>query len=162
MPFPSPGDLPDPGIESTSPAWQAHSLLLSHQRSPSVCVGGTNTQGSLDVCRTYTGNLNGNLGQRKQGLSTSAQLTAAQNLPLGADWGSRKFPSSRGAPTIHSLSLVWLPCVFPELSISPEAFLGCPQQWDPSAPHSGALGPAHLFPLMSSHSCFASASSPFP
>ena len=26
MPFPSPGDLPDPGIEPRSPAWQADSL----------------------------------------------------------------------------------------------------------------------------------------
>ena len=31
LPFPSPGDLPDPGIELESPAWQADSLLLSHQ-----------------------------------------------------------------------------------------------------------------------------------
>ena len=30
MPFPSPGDLPDPGIEPESPAWQAGSLPLSH------------------------------------------------------------------------------------------------------------------------------------
>ena len=37
LPFPFPGDLPDPGIkpESTvSPALQADSLLLSHQGSP--------------------------------------------------------------------------------------------------------------------------------
>ena len=27
LPFPSPGDLPDPGIEHTSPALQADSLL---------------------------------------------------------------------------------------------------------------------------------------
>ena len=27
LPFPSPGDLPDPGIESKSPALQANSLL---------------------------------------------------------------------------------------------------------------------------------------
>ena len=33
LPFPSPGDLPDPGIKSGSPALQADSLLLSHQRS---------------------------------------------------------------------------------------------------------------------------------
>ena len=26
MPFPSPGDLPNPGIEPGSPAWQAESL----------------------------------------------------------------------------------------------------------------------------------------
>ena len=31
---PSPGDLPDPGIEPTSPALQADSPLLSHQGSP--------------------------------------------------------------------------------------------------------------------------------
>ena len=30
LPFPSPGDLPDPGIEPTSPAWQVDSLPLSH------------------------------------------------------------------------------------------------------------------------------------
>ena len=31
--FPPPGDLPDPGIEPASPAWQANSLPLSHQGS---------------------------------------------------------------------------------------------------------------------------------
>ena len=31
LPFPSPGDLPDLGIEPTFPALQADSLLLSHQ-----------------------------------------------------------------------------------------------------------------------------------
>ena len=30
-PFPSPGDLPNPGIEPGSPALQADSLLSSHQ-----------------------------------------------------------------------------------------------------------------------------------
>ena len=34
LPFPCPGDLPDPGIESESPAWQADSLSLSHPGSP--------------------------------------------------------------------------------------------------------------------------------
>ena len=34
LPFPSPGHLPDPGIEPASPAWQADSLLLSHLRNP--------------------------------------------------------------------------------------------------------------------------------
>ena len=33
LPFPSPGTLPDPGIKTKSPAWQADSLPLSpHQR----------------------------------------------------------------------------------------------------------------------------------
>ena len=31
LPFPSPGDLPNPGIEPLSPALQAGSLPLSHQ-----------------------------------------------------------------------------------------------------------------------------------
>ena len=30
LPFPSPGELPDPGIEPTSPALQTDSLPLSH------------------------------------------------------------------------------------------------------------------------------------
>ena len=30
LPFPSPGDLPDPGIETMFPAWQADALPLSH------------------------------------------------------------------------------------------------------------------------------------
>ena len=34
LPFPSPVDLPDPGIKPWSPALQADSLLLSHQGSP--------------------------------------------------------------------------------------------------------------------------------
>ena len=33
LPFPSPGDLLDPGIELKSPAWQVGSLPLSHQES---------------------------------------------------------------------------------------------------------------------------------
>ena len=31
---PTPGDLPDPGIEPVSPALQADSLLLSHLETP--------------------------------------------------------------------------------------------------------------------------------
>ena len=34
LPFPSPGDLPYPGIEPMSPALQVDSLLLSCQKSP--------------------------------------------------------------------------------------------------------------------------------
>ena len=38
LPFPSPGDLPNLGIEPTSPALQAGSLLLSHQESPPEAI----------------------------------------------------------------------------------------------------------------------------
>ena len=34
MPFPSPGDIPDPGIKAPSPALQADSLPVSHLGSP--------------------------------------------------------------------------------------------------------------------------------
>ena len=35
LPFPSPGDLLNPGIKPVSPAWQAEPLPLNHQGSPS-------------------------------------------------------------------------------------------------------------------------------
>ena len=38
MPVPSPGDLPNPGIELMYPTWQADSLLLSHLGSPKVRI----------------------------------------------------------------------------------------------------------------------------
>ena len=34
LPFPSPGDLPDPEIKLASPPWQVDSLPLSHLGSP--------------------------------------------------------------------------------------------------------------------------------
>ena len=36
LPYPSPGDLPEPGMKPASLALQADSLLLIHQRSPIV------------------------------------------------------------------------------------------------------------------------------
>ena len=36
LPFPSPGDLPDPGIKLTFSALQVDSLLLSRQGSPAT------------------------------------------------------------------------------------------------------------------------------
>ena len=38
-PFPSPGDLPDPGIKPESPALQADSLPLNHLGSPTWHLG---------------------------------------------------------------------------------------------------------------------------
>ena len=42
LPFPSPGDLPDPGIEPTSSALQTDSLPLNHQGSPYTHKEGCN------------------------------------------------------------------------------------------------------------------------
>ena len=42
LPFPFPGDLPGPGMEPASPAWQSDSLPMRHQESldihPWVCI----------------------------------------------------------------------------------------------------------------------------
>ena len=38
FPFPSPGDLPDPGIKPASSAFEADSLPLSHQESSIIRV----------------------------------------------------------------------------------------------------------------------------
>ena len=42
LPFPSPGDLPNPGIEPGSPALQADSLLLIHHEALGVIYSFTN------------------------------------------------------------------------------------------------------------------------
>ena len=39
LPFPTPGDLPDPGIELESPAWKADSLPLSHLEAQQSLLG---------------------------------------------------------------------------------------------------------------------------
>ena len=48
LPFPSPGDLPNPGIKLASPAWQADSLPLAPPGKPQNRDGHTvrNTQGA--------------------------------------------------------------------------------------------------------------------
>ena len=38
LPFRSPGDLPNPGMEPGSPALQAESLPVSHQGSPQTAM----------------------------------------------------------------------------------------------------------------------------
>ena len=40
MPFPSPGDLPDPGTEPRSPALKADSLLADPPRKPREHISG--------------------------------------------------------------------------------------------------------------------------
>ena len=37
LPFPSPGDLPDSGIKTTSPSMQTDSLPLSHLEAQTLC-----------------------------------------------------------------------------------------------------------------------------
>ena len=37
-PFPSPGDLPDPGIEPNTPAWQVGSLPAEPQGKPQSII----------------------------------------------------------------------------------------------------------------------------
>ena len=44
LPFPSPGDLPDPEIEPRSPALQADALTSKPRGKPTHCLGGVNNQ----------------------------------------------------------------------------------------------------------------------
>ena len=47
LPFPSPGDIPDPGIDPTSPVLQVDSLLLGHQGSSGLLYRSENNTRSL-------------------------------------------------------------------------------------------------------------------
>ena len=44
LPFPSPGDLPDPGIELRSTALQADALTSEPPGKPSNCIGSSETR----------------------------------------------------------------------------------------------------------------------
>ena len=59
LPLPSPGDLPDPGIETTSPDWQADSLPLSYLGSLSCRV-------SLNLNLVFSHDLDYKLCQKSQ------------------------------------------------------------------------------------------------
>ena len=73
LPFPSPGDLPNPRVEPASPAWQADSLPLSHLESP-----GTDPRKGWELWVLYSNTLTtcfrfGLLGLRFYSLSTSTK-----------------------------------------------------------------------------------------
>ena len=50
LPFPSPGDLPDPRMETASPALQADSLPLNHLGSPSEVYSCNRTFNLMSLC----------------------------------------------------------------------------------------------------------------
>ena len=52
LPFPSPGDLPDPGMEPKSPTLQADSLPLNHQASQKDTLGCLNQISGNDGTKT--------------------------------------------------------------------------------------------------------------
>ena len=61
LPFPSPGNLYNPGIKPRSPAFQADSLPLSHRRSPYIhidCLACCSPWGRKEL--DMTGQLNNN------------------------------------------------------------------------------------------------------
>ena len=62
LPFPSPGDLPDPVFEPMSPASQADSLALSHWGSPKS----TNTSSLLNHIKTQIKALSDSLSSLKK------------------------------------------------------------------------------------------------
>ena len=54
LPFPSPGDLPNPGIKLRSPALQANSLPVSHQGSPLPPYIRTSLKSDVQVCSQHS------------------------------------------------------------------------------------------------------------
>ena len=49
LPFPSPGDLPDPGIEPWSPAWYADALLCEPPGKLQQMEDMVNAEGKVDA-----------------------------------------------------------------------------------------------------------------
>ena len=72
LPFPPPGDLPDPGIKPRSPALQADSLPLNHQGSPqrSGDREGVLAEKGVDLA----------LERRRPPLPMKVRLTMGENL----------------------------------------------------------------------------------
>ena len=60
LPFSSPEDLPDPGIEPTTPAWQADSLPLSHLGAHLLAAAAAAAK-SLQSCPTLCDPIDGSL-----------------------------------------------------------------------------------------------------
>ena len=58
LPFPSPGDLPDSGIELTSPTLQADSLLLAPPGKPEIVAAAAAAK-SLQSCLTLCDPIDG-------------------------------------------------------------------------------------------------------
>ena len=69
-PFPSPGDLPDPGIEPRSPALQAHALPSEPPRKPNVSVGFHKCLYFLSESAELVGRTRGSAQQDARALST--------------------------------------------------------------------------------------------
>ena len=82
LPFPPPGDLPNPGIEPGSPALQADSLPSEPPGKPSLCVENPKLPSFLSRCYHQTGSFL---------CARSGWLTATHLLPsllfLGASCG---------------------------------------------------------------------------
>ena len=80
LPFPSPGDLANPGTEPTSPALQADSLPPSHLQRPTIGEKALidPEDGTLCVCCPYgycsDPRTFGRTGDRKEGYSLCAKV----------------------------------------------------------------------------------------
>ena len=92
--FPSPGDLPDPGIEPGSPALQADSLSTELWRKSVHCPGGGLVA--------------------KRCLTLATPWTAAHQAPLSMEfsrqeyWGGLPLPFSRGSSQRRNRN--WVSC----------------------------------------------------
>ena len=100
LPFPSPGDLPDPGIKSRCPALQADSLLLSHQGSPLRYLVFFNSQSPFDIQTTCP------LLQTYIQPPQSSFLRVTWDT-LSWDWSPNSFRSRIFSKSTHPRSRPW-------------------------------------------------------
>ena len=76
LPFPSPGDLPNPGIEPRSPALQADSLLTELQGKP----------GDINYLITYFGPLLCPYRKENQPISMMVTLHVWDTFGMSGPW----------------------------------------------------------------------------
>ena len=78
LPFPPPGDLPNPGIEPRSPAWEVDALPLEPPGKPSPCEDKRHdTLESWDIAVMKRGGLQKSQPQARSALSTPAQTASS-------------------------------------------------------------------------------------
>ena len=100
MIFPSPGNLPDPGMEPRSPASQADSLLLSYQERPLPKIWNTSLVCGSSLCRATI------LQWQWLSLSNLKTFPSFQRETLFSSVVSARFPSPvTWQPLIYSFSV---------------------------------------------------------
>ena len=117
LPFPSPGYLPDSGIKSGFPAWQADSLLLS-------CQGRLPVKRYLFSLQKSPGSLTHNKDLIK---SNSCCCSVTQSCPTLCNPMDTRLPCPSQSPGACSNSCPLSQWCHPTITSSAVPFFSCPQ-----------------------------------